>query len=656
MSINQYTRLNWNQPLNSSTYIPKPFDTLNAIGQQTQHASDLRDTYKADLLGKQVNALPKDIPILLQAKKGLENDINEFSDKNFLDPKVKSDWFKKQREWANRFSPQGDIGSIQSNFDIHQNYMKDLHDQLKKGPKEGGIDENTYNKLASISLGNYQGIGEQTNQGYNKYSGITPAGYVDIPKQADELAKGWKANKVANEGWKEDPSGVLYKMNGNSREEIKPEEIYNAIRPALENDPMIQSFAKQNTMLNMYGKNVTPEEINKHYLDHFHIPSKFVADKYGYLDISHKEDIKNTPWAKDMFDKEAQKASSTIESISLKDKGNMVTLMPSELAKHYDSKGNLSIGGSGSYSFTPKEQDDIAKMGGFDIMDIDRKGSNDMKVSTKDYVANLYKSAINILGLSKEELASQYSKNGGFKWLQSTVEDYYTNLSLQKNNIATLPVPEQNAATNFFIGSKDRALSNIGAAEITDLNGNLIDKKQLISNIRNKDNDQGLSVKGIGFDKPGQIVLGDKDGNNYYMNTTYKTLENITKYPVEINKGVDSYMKDFKLNDSQKNNLKSNKALSMDIDYNGEKIKSNVIDRHKYPINNDYYDVLTTVTRAFGTPQVIINVTKVDDIGNRISESMTLDDYKKFTANKIIDSDEFRSINREKENKVTFKP
>lgn len=290
MSVGRYSRLNYHEnPI--SMYVPRPFETLDAIGQRTQKASDTRDAIKADILGKQVNALPQDYQGLAQAKKEVESKLSEFGDKNFNDPQVKSDWNKTQRELASRFGPQGDIGSIENNYNEHQTYMKGLNEALKKGPKEGGIDEDQYNKLKHISLNKYSGIGDLTNDGYSKYSGITPASYVDIAKHADDLAKGWKENKILTEGWKEDANGQLFRKRGNSTEYINDTEVYDAIKPILENDPMNKAYAKQNTLLSTYGTGATPEQIQNHYNSIFERPAKYVADKYGYNKTEYTEDI-----------------------------------------------------------------------------------------------------------------------------------------------------------------------------------------------------------------------------------------------------------------------------------------------------------------------------------------------------------------------------
>lgn len=277
-----------------SNYVPLPLEFIAQQGAMKQKKQDEAQAERMDLLGKQWNRLGADNEKAKQAKLEVNQVLDSFATQDFNDPSVKSSWYQKKRELADRFGPQGDIGAMESNFKAHQNYISKLDEALKKGPKEGGIDETTYNKLANISLLKYQGIGENGSMGYNQYSGIIPAGYSDIPKQADELAKGWKENKKKTEGWNETSDGKLYKKNGNTTEWIDDQEIYNNILPQLMENPMNQAFAKQQVLLDSYDKPVSKEEQDKAYLNYFDSPAKFVSNKYGYKQTAQEEDIQQS--------------------------------------------------------------------------------------------------------------------------------------------------------------------------------------------------------------------------------------------------------------------------------------------------------------------------------------------------------------------------
>ena len=77
-----------------------------------------------ELLGKTWNRLPGDT----ERSKELQNKVNEtlstFSNKDFNDPKVKADWYKTKLELAKEFSPNGEIGAQQANYDAYKAYEK----------------------------------------------------------------------------------------------------------------------------------------------------------------------------------------------------------------------------------------------------------------------------------------------------------------------------------------------------------------------------------------------------------------------------------------------------------------------------------------------------------------------------------------------------
>ncbi len=278
-----------------STYVPLPIDMMAKVLSEKQGQYDKAEQERLEILGKQTNRLQADANKLQSAKSEVDKKLEEFANKDLTDPGVKAEWYKTKRDIVNRYGPQGDIGSMQSNYDAHKEYMKGLKSKLEKGPKEGGIDLDTYNKLASISLDQYKGIGSDTGEGYNQYKGIDAAGYVDIVDQADKLGKDWKANAISKGGYY-DVSGRFIKKSTQEIEQTDPNEIYQHIKPQLMADPMNQAYAKQHVMLGTYGRDrfIGQDEAGnaveynpdyykeKMYDDIFDKPAKFAAAKYGY--------------------------------------------------------------------------------------------------------------------------------------------------------------------------------------------------------------------------------------------------------------------------------------------------------------------------------------------------------------------------------------
>lgn len=109
-----------------STYVPIPFDEILKVGALQQQKQDEAEFDRMELLGKSWNRLPGDT----QRSKELQNEINsklaQFADKNFNDPNVKNEWYKTKLDLAKQFSPNGEIGAQQANYDAYKAYEKEL--------------------------------------------------------------------------------------------------------------------------------------------------------------------------------------------------------------------------------------------------------------------------------------------------------------------------------------------------------------------------------------------------------------------------------------------------------------------------------------------------------------------------------------------------
>jgi len=109
-----------------STYAPIPFDEILKVGALQQQRQDEAEEDRMKLLGKSWNRLPGDT----QRSKELQNEINsklaQFADKNFNDPNVKNEWYKTKLDLAKQFSPNGEIGAQQANYDAYKAYEKNI--------------------------------------------------------------------------------------------------------------------------------------------------------------------------------------------------------------------------------------------------------------------------------------------------------------------------------------------------------------------------------------------------------------------------------------------------------------------------------------------------------------------------------------------------
>lgn len=675
--VNRYLNLNYHEnPINA--FVPRPFQQMEAVGRATQHRYDkgLQDVADTANMIK-INADPKQQEYANQLMQSYNSQISDLGE-SFATQGATPENTIKLNKLKKDFINNPDRIQLEKNAIDYSQSQKDV-DSLKK--------EGKYHSMYDTYWGdpNNSETGLQVTK-----DKVTPFNYKGTQAKGDyipdmqKLIDHIKSDSGAKEGYRKDSGGNLIvnelgqiQKSDGSWEHITESKVFNlakTLAPSFLRTKDAQWFIDERTGKPHKDYNNMSYDEKKAYeaeatKEIFRIgsPQIFSNTKQGV-------DLQNlSEHALGKIDN-AQSSSTTPEAISLKDSGNMVNTMPLNISKFYNNKGEFTVGHSVNEPISKDAADKIANMGGWLNMDLSSESTKGEKYKTTvDYINTLFDQSSKILGLSKKEVANKYKEennkvdqNGnklenGLNWLKTNVENHYTDLSLQKNTVATLQAPEQRGATNMFLGDKDNALYNIGAGEITDLSGTIQDKKSLISDIRNKDNEQGLYIKSIGFEKPGQLVISDKDSKNLYLNTNYETLKKLTKPAVEINLGSENYLKTFELTEQQKQNLdvKNNIAPKLETYINTNngmiKIAGEAIDRHTYPIGDVNYDVMTIISRSLsGKPETFVNVTKVDNSGNRTNETMTLNDYKTFTANQVIASPEFNSINKEKKKPIEF--
>lgn len=675
-------------------HVPLPFEAIAALGERTQKDYDksLKDLEVTDPIAKlnprtAIKVYNPNSPEGIsdasldwtsqrdQAVNSLNAEKNKITD-DYIQSGDTETFKKKSREYINK------AAQIHSNLSAKEAVAKQVNDYNKElaKNKDFALQGHLGQKLLDYNTQFFKDAAEGNIRDYNPYDVASP---TDRPKEVKEYfnsmgkeilqsfsdptntgyirtkyREGLSGNKISNvfNSWYQ---------NSKVQDDIRLEALDLAARKGI--DTKAEVTVKVPVSKNAKTGEITYKEEKMPWIDAYEEQAlnqvKDIA--LGFKSSSGKDDLSGDEsyWKKrkEEDEKLAQIASTTPETLTLRDNGSLKTMMPEGLSKFYD---NNDINLSNNVQAGSKQQgDEVAKMGGWINLELgDSKKSNDLQKNAIEYTNQLFENASKILGISKKEVAERYKKeDNGYKWLKGTVENHYQNLTLEKNNVATLQAPEQIAATNFFLGgnpsekeSPDAIAPNIRNAELTDLQGNRIDNKKGI-------NSNNYNVSSIGFDKPGQIVLSGSNGTQLLMNTNYPTFNKVTQPMVDINNGATNYLKTFELNKDQKSRLGiadniSNKAPEFSTILNDQPIKGEAIDWHKYKLNNKQYDVITFNTRAItGNPEIYVNYKVKDNNGNVIDmKTLSLDQYKILTANSIIQSPEFRSINKEHENKVEF--
>lgn len=182
MAINRFNQLLPSQRY-VSTAVELPFDDILKVGYIKQLIQDKAEADKMELLGKTWNRLPGDT----ERSKELQNKVNEtlstFSNKDFNDPKVKADWYKTKLELAKEFSPNGEIGAQQANYDAYKAYEKDI---LSKS-KELGWSSNQLQQHLNQAKNSFMTKGESGELNYFQGQGL--ANRVDTTKWLSDNLK-----------------------------------------------------------------------------------------------------------------------------------------------------------------------------------------------------------------------------------------------------------------------------------------------------------------------------------------------------------------------------------------------------------------------------------------------------------------------------------
>lgn len=176
-------------------YVPLPLDLILKSGAMKQAEQDKAQSEKLDFLGRQVNALEPDKPLVRKYKQDLDQELStKWADKDFTDPSVRSAWAKRKRELANEYGPQGKIGAIEANYNAYKEYEKHIIDKAK----DLGWSENYLRQHLNDVKNKFQGTIDPDNSNY--YRSIQTPGlakYVNTTEWFDKAIKNVAADTNA---------------------------------------------------------------------------------------------------------------------------------------------------------------------------------------------------------------------------------------------------------------------------------------------------------------------------------------------------------------------------------------------------------------------------------------------------------------------------
>lgn len=231
-------------------YVPLPIEEIGraAAFRQGKHEENLaKNDYLDDLLGT--------IPSLSQDDPEKKRIINEYRQQ--MQEYGQSGDYSQAGSYVRRLTQKfkndlvtGKLGAIKGSYD---NYLKDI-----EAIDKSDIPSYEKQRLKSVRLQEYQGIGEDTGEGFFNqiYRPQAVAGYYDLNKVALEVGSKINPQTIKRDfGWYD--TGKGYWTNGTQKSTRLPAEVVmQLVKPYLANDPKALDYLNQAAKLH----GVKPEE------------------------------------------------------------------------------------------------------------------------------------------------------------------------------------------------------------------------------------------------------------------------------------------------------------------------------------------------------------------------------------------------------------
>lgn len=661
-SLNRYNQLLGPQSY-VSTYVPMPIEDILAVGNRMQQVQDQGVAERAQFLNKSWNRLPADVQRSVEIQNELNSKLESFANKDFNDPNVKADWYRTKLDIAKQFSPNGEVGAQEANYNLFYKEKEKLDKMLEKGSKDGGIDKGTYDYLLNKAVNDFTtsgGTGRLGLAGFNTVKFDTPATYQDIYKQAQDATQHWKADAISKGGYY-DTNGQFIKKSTQEIESIDPNEIMKYVTPALMADPMNQAFARQQVAINTYGKNVDPSLQQQAYMDIFRKPVEAVANEMGYTKKKYDQQWQNNPVeqykAKKALDEQEVKngiKATTIQGIPANnlsetntDSGINTALRTSgnPISKYWEFKNGVpqmvNPSGKEVYNINGKQYtyEDFADQGknlpagykvatvptAFGVETVIRGPKGEeiraTKADEKDFQLNAYKELLNT--------ANRLGITGSREEVEKGVGDYYRNAyNLQLNFPKFNPGIQKTLSDIYGVKTKvdgDGNLSILDPGQLSfstlkDVNGNVLNfdglneqKINLLSGAKVIGAAQNLTNDKY---EAGDMLLQTKDNDIIIINTNDKDWNSRFKPSTDLIKSVNTFV-----NTGQKNILPEHRS---DINQYG---LTSAISSTRDKEGNDYI-----VYMQGGKPEVLFlgsdgssDVFPLDEASKRLVNSNLVD-------------------------------
>jgi hypothetical protein len=290
MSISRYDYTPNQSVIN--TYVKLPYEDIMqnlAMKEHTYAQSKQQEEDNSDNFLK-VQALEKDKALRQQILDGYRKDMSDAYDKVKGDYGQLGEFGTSQAKKIKSDLTYGRLGAIHGNYLLRSAHQKEIEDNkdMIQGQKEG---------LLKMDYDNYKGVQSDVlpDGKYNRYNGTIGAKYVDIHKVAEDLGKGYEADKIKNGQWRRSADGVLWRKGTHGEERVTYDEIYKGVQQGLRGNKELKDYMHQDALIKSHGTNATPEDILNYHSKNFHDASDRVANKFSFNRVENDDDLKFTP-------------------------------------------------------------------------------------------------------------------------------------------------------------------------------------------------------------------------------------------------------------------------------------------------------------------------------------------------------------------------
>lgn len=278
-----------------NVYTP-PFELISKVIANADSQIQENENALISLNDKlQAQGLAVDEPRLKEIINGYHSKIDELTAKLQKNPLE----FRREtgnirglgREVADNWL-HGEVAAIQGNKVARDKFVKEYTDRVKD--KEGRVLQQDVDNATALfdKMYNSMGGAKYDNGRYNSYYTENLNPFVDMSKIADEVGKGWEADKKS-QGFS-NVGGKWIKEGVNGVEVADTEEIRKAITDRLMNDNELGNYYNQQMKLGF----ISPEQ----FAAKLENASNIYAEKYGYKRTNSTSHTEVNPYTKQAID------------------------------------------------------------------------------------------------------------------------------------------------------------------------------------------------------------------------------------------------------------------------------------------------------------------------------------------------------------------